>query len=279
MNKVKNLIGSVLAVVLLLGCSKEVEDPDPTPIPNPYTKVTFEFTMNVDGATLQKDSVQYENALLNIYGVTNLQFLVGTFRLDSWNNPDKVYITEYHLFDLSDASTWTFTPKDTIKIDDYQNLTLFLGFDEKRNKTGDYPDLDDKGWGWSPNRGGGYYTLKMFGNYYSNGSSTVTNGYDLAIGGNIKVETAVDTTWQPNPIYASMTEGFQIPEGTKEVKIEIRMDLNKLFKNQFEIGNYNLDVYQTNIEEDAVGSAILSDNLQNCFRLGSITIDDQVVPQ
>jgi len=277
MKKVKILIGSVLGVLVLLACSKEVEDKGPEPTPNPFAKVIFEFTLNVDGAALTKDTAQYENASGNIYGVNNLQFLVGTFRLDAWNNPDPVYIDEFHLFDLSDPTTWTFSPKDPIKIDDYQNITLFMGFDEKNNKTDEHTELAD--WGWAPKYGGGYYTLKMNGNYFSNNISTVSNLYDMGIGGNMRKETLNDTTYNWRGIYASMTEGFSIPKGTKVVKIEIRMDVNKLFKNNFEIANYNLDVHQTNIEEDAEGSAYLSDNLRYCFRMGSITLDDAATAQ
>jgi len=279
MNKVKILIGSVLGAIVLLGCSKEVEDKGPEPTPNPYTKVIFEFTQNVDGASLEADTAKYENASGNIYGVSNVQFLVGTFRLDAWDSQDPVYINEYHLFDLNDPSTWTFSPKDSIKIDDYQNITLFMGLDEASNITGNYPDLDDRGWGWAPKYGGGYYTLKMYGDYFSSAAITVTKPYNMGLGGNMRIETPNDTTYSWRGIYASMTEGFSIPAGTHTVKIEVRMDVNKLFKNNFEIANYNLDVHQSNIEEDAVGSATLSDNIAYCFRLGSVTLDDAATGQ
>jgi hypothetical protein len=266
----------MILAVALLSCKKEVEDKGPAPSPNPYTKVIFQFTANVDGADLALDTVKYENASSNIYGVNNLQFLIGKFRLDSWNSNEPIYINEYHLVDLNDPSTFTYQAKDTILIDDYQNITLFMGFDEKHNITGNYPDLDNKGWGWSPKYGGGYYTLRMYGTYLSTPTSGTRIPYNLAIGGKIRQETQVDTTYVPNPIYASMVKsaGFEIPKGTKVVKIEIRMDINKLFKTANEIPNFNFDLHQSNLEEDADGSAALSDNLRTAFRLGSVTLDD-----
>lgn len=275
MYKLKVLVALLIGLVVVPGCSKEEPDPGPPKDPNPYTKVIFEFTTNVDGADLQMDTVKYENASGNLYSVKNLQFLVGKIRLNSWDDPDPIYIDEYHLVDLSDPSTWTFSPKDTIKIYDYYNFTLFLGLDEDINKTGNYPDLDNAGWGWSPNNGGGYYTMKMYGNYLSTSASTTQLGYDMAVGGNIRKETPSDTTYIPNPIYATMqgTTGFEIPKGTYLVKIEVRMDVNKLFKDNLENANYNLDVYQSNLEENAIGSQILSGNLQYCFKLGSVTLD------
>ncbi len=283
MNKVKFLIGSLLGVAILMGCSKEVEDKGPAPAPDPYTQVIFEFTHNVDGASLQLDTTKYENQSSNIYGVTNLQYLVGTFRLKSWNSNEHTFIDEHHLVDLKDPTTWTFRPKDTILIDDYNDLTLFLGFghDAEKNKVDGVPDQDlNDQFGWPPKWGGGYYTMKMYGNFFPTTSSTTTLGYDMALGGKIRKETPNDTTYVDNPIFANVTqEGFSIPKGTKLVKIEIRMDLNKLFKDKWENANYNLSAFQSNIEENSVASSILSSNIENCFKLGSVTLDDEAQTQ
>lgn len=279
MNILKVFAGSVLGAIVLMGCSKEVEDKGPPAEPNPYTKIVFEFTHNVDGTTLEQDTAQYENASGNIFGVENLRYLIGKIRLDSWDNPDPVYIDEYHLVELDDPSTLIFSPRDTILVDDYQNITFFMGFEEENNKTGNYPQLNDKSWGWPPNYGGGYYTLRMEGNYYSSAASTVTNLYNIGIGGNRLKETPTDTSWIPNPIYASVIEGFDIPKGTDIVKVEIRMDVNRLFKSNIGIANFDLDAYGNNLEQNAIGSKILSDNLHHVFRLGSITIDEKIAKE
>ena len=257
-----------------MGCTKEVEDKGPPPPPNPYTKVIFQFTHNVNGADILDKEVKYENASGNIYGVDNIKYLVGRIRLDSWDNPDPVYIEEYHLIDFSDPSTLTFSPKDTILIDDYKNITLFLGFDESKNITGNYSDLDNIGWGFPFKYGGGYYTLRIEGNYLSSGASTVTNVYNIAIGGNKRKETLNDTTYIPNPIYATASEGFEVPKGTKVVKIELRMDINRLFVSNGGVANFNLDTYPSNLEESATGTATLSENVAYAFKLGAITLDD-----
>ena len=172
--------------------------------------------------------------------------------------------------------------KDTIKYGSYQNLTLFMGFEDALNKTGNYPDLDNKGWGWPPKFGGGYYTLRMNDGYYlSNGASTTKFPYNLAVGGKIRKESQTDTSYVPNDkIYATMTDtpensGFEIPLGTKVVKLEISMDVNKLFKDRQEFANYNFDLFQTNIEENATASKILSSNLDHCFRLRSVTYNEE----
>lgn len=258
----------------MMGCTKEVEDKGPPPPPNPYTKVIFQFTHNVNGADILDKEVKYENASGNIYGVDNIKYLVGRIRLDSWDSPEPVYIEEYHLIDLSDPTTLTFSPKDTILIDDYENITLFLGFDESKNITGNYPDLDNKAWGFPPKYGGGYYTLRMEGNYLSTAASTVTNTYNIAIGGNRREETMNDTMYVPNPIYATASEGFEIPTGTKVVKVELRMDLNRLFVSNVGVANFNLDTYPSNLEESATGTATLSENVAYAFKLGAITLDD-----
>ena len=147
-----------------------------------------------------------------------MQYLIGKIRLTSWNSSEPFFIDEYHFVDLKDPSTHTFRPKDTILIDDYQNITLFLGFDDANNGTSMHPELNDKGFGWNPNWGGGYYTMKMYGNYFSTPSSSSTFPYDMALGGYKLKETPTDTTWERNELFATVTsQGFSIPEGTKVV--------------------------------------------------------------
>ena len=267
-----------LIALFALGCSKEVEDQGPPPPPNPFMEVSFTFTQNYNGVDLNlKDTIIYENVSGNILSVRDLEYLVSNIRLNDWeyNNYE---INEYHLINANDPSTLTFVAKDSIKITDYSSVSLFLGFREAQNKTGDFPDLDNKGWGRPPKWGGGYYTLKMNGRFWVS-ASTAPNDipYDMAIGGNILTETQTDTGYVPNELVASLGKsGFGPPDGLviNKVNIEIRIDVNKLFQTSQGIGNYNLDVYTNNIEENAQGSAALSDNLQTAFSLGYVKWND-----
>ena len=266
-----------LVALLELGCSKEVEDQGPPPPPNPLMEVSFTFTQNFNGVDLNtKDTIRYENVAGNILSVRKLQYLISNIRMNDWeyNNYE---INEYHLVDANDPTTSTFIASDSIKITDYQSLSLFLGFREDQNKTGEFPDLDNKGWGWPPKWGGGYYTLKMDGRYLSTPSTTTASPYDMAVGGKILIETLTDTSYFPNELVAS-TGKTEIapPDGMviNKVNIEIRIDINKLFQDVNGVSNYNLDTYPGNIEEDAQGSQILSGNLEGAFSLGYIMWND-----
>jgi len=265
-----------LIVILALGCSKEVEDEGPPPPPNPYMEVSFTFTQNFNGVDLNiNDTIIYENVSGNILSVKGLQYLISNIRMNDWeyNNYE---IKEYHLVDVNDPASLTFVATDSIKIVDYSAISLFLGFREAQNKTGKFPDLDNKGWGWPPKWGGGYYTLKMNGRYSDSSSTGIP--YDMAVGGKILHEGPIDTSYIPNELVGSMgNSGFELPklnEPIKKVNVEIRIDVNKLFQDVWGNGNYNLVTYPGNIEEDAQGSLILSHNLQTAFSLGYIMWND-----
>lgn len=283
MNKRYAYLAVFFVSALVLSCSKEEVDEGVPPDPNPYTEVIFEFTHNVNGADIALNDLKYENASGNLYEVQSLAYLIGRIRLSSWDSPEPVYIDEYHLVDVNDPTSLKFKVSDSIKIYDYYNVTLFMGFgyDAEANQTGMYPDLDNENFGWAPKYGGGYGTLHIYGDYKSTSASSTALPYDLYIGGYSRKETPSDTTYEPNPIYSTLQSsstnqgGFSIPKGTKLVKIEIRCDVNKLFRTKTGTGNFNLDAYPSNLPEDAVGSKTLSQNLENVFMLGSVTYDEE----
>ena len=238
-------------------------------------ELSFSFKPIFNGMDLNSnDTILYENISGNILSVNSLQYLISNIQLNDWNF-SKHEINEYHLVDVNDPSTQTFVATDSIKVTDYSSISLFLGFNEAENITGEYPDLDNKGWGWPPKWEGGYYTLKMDGRFLSTSTSTLDTPYDMAVGGNI-LKVAQDTLYVPlDPVLVATlgNSGFTTPDPIVKVNIEVIIDVNKLFESTQGIANYNLDVFTNNIEEDANGSAILAENIKFAFSLGAVTFE------
>ncbi|MEQ8323895.1 MAG: hypothetical protein RIC15_12765 [Vicingaceae bacterium] len=267
------IVNAVLAVLILtLGCSKPVEDPGPVKKPTAYTKLFLKFTHNVNGVDLNAtDTIIYENLSGNIYSIKNLKYLISDVRLNNFNY-DNYQIGEWHLVDVKDESSLVFEVKDSIIFGDYASVSLFVGFLEEQNKTGEYPELDNLGWSWKPQRGGGYYTLQADGRFFSSNVDVIPDPFDIGLGGNKLVVTQSDSSYVANEIVASLkSSGFTVPRGTPVVTIEIQMNVNKLFESTGGAPNFNLDTWPTGLEDNSAGSSALSGNITAAFKLGEVT--------
>ena len=254
-----------------VGCSKPSVDPGPAPLPSANTKLFIKFTHNVDGVTLDpSDTIIYENLPGNIYSVKSLKYLISNVRLNNFLY-ENYEINEYHLVDVKDDKTLIWEVSDSIKYGDYASVSLFVGFLDDQNKTGEHSDLDNDGFGWSPQRGGGYYTLQMEGRFYENNFDIIPDPYDLGLGAKKLVVTQTDSTYEPNEIITSLhNSGFSLPRGTKIVTIEIQMNLNKLFESN-NLPNFDLKDNYTGLEDNASGSSLLSNNIKDAFKMGGVT--------
>jgi hypothetical protein len=269
----------VILSIIVVGCSKTEPDPGPPPPLSKITKLKIRFTQNVNGVDLDPtDTIQYTNLSENIYSVQYMRYLISNIRLNDYNYSN-YEIEEEHLVDVKDENTLLFEVQKDFPTGHYASISLFVGFLEEENVTGKYPDLSNltPSWNYPLIYGGvgGYYTLQLGGRFYTNSADLVPDPYDLGLGGNTLVVTSTDSTWQPNEIIASLKDsGFEIPDGTESVTVEIKVDLNLLFESQWGLANLNLVAHNAELEADAVGSAALSGNLSTAFKMGSVTFDE-----
>ena len=269
----------IVLSVLITACSKTEPDPGPPPPLSKITKLKIRFTQNVNGVDLSPtDTIAYTNLSQNLYSVKSMRYLISNIRLNDYNY-NNYEIDQYHLVDVKDESTLLFEVEKDFPTGHYASISLFVGFLEGDNITGKYPDLSNL----SPSLNyplayggvGGYYTLQMSGRFFSDPSDQVADPYDLGLGGNTLVITAQDSSWQPNEIVASLKDsGFEVPDGTESVTVEIKLDVNLLFESRWGIANFNLDQHNTLLEVDNIGSAELSKNLSTAFKMGSVTYNE-----
>jgi hypothetical protein len=269
----------VVLSVLIVGCSKTEPDPGPPKPLSKITKLKIRFTQNVNGVDLNAtDSIQYTNLAGNIYSVNAMRYLISNIRLNDYNY-NNFEIDEYHLVDVKDDNTALFEVKKDFPTGHYASISLFVGFLEGENVTGKYPDLSNlsPSWNYPLVYGGvgGYYTLQLSGRFYDEPADQIPDPYSLGLGGNKLVITSQDSSWQPNEIIASMkNSGFEVPDGTESVTIEIKVDLNLLFESAWGIATLDLKLHNNELEADAYGSEALSSNLSTAFKLGSVTFNE-----
>lgn len=260
--------------MMTYSCKEEPVDHGPEPEPSPNCNVKIEFTHHVNGIPIQLDTIIYENRSNDFYAIQNLQYVISDFRFTTSESKHLTF-GEYHYVDIKDGSTFSFNPKDSILTTDYYSISFYLGFLEEDNITGQYPELDGKGMAWPIIGGGGYYGLKMNGRT----TSLDPQPYNLAIGSKIRLETSEDTSYVPNEVIGSIPKLdplepiLRIPKGTKEVTIELKVNVNKLFETWDGVPNYDFQTYPDNLELDMQGSEILSTNVLALFSLGAVTFD------
>ena len=269
----------VVLSVLIVACTKTEPDPGPPPPLSKITKLKIRFTQNVNGVDLDPtDTIQYTNLSGNIYSVKSMRYLISNIRLNDYNYTN-YEIDEYHLIDVNDENTLLFEVEKDFPTGHYASISLFVGFLEGENITGKYPDLSNltPTWNYPLAAGGrgGYYTMQLSGRFQDNPTDLVPDPYELGLGSDILKINSTDSSWQPNEIIASLKDsGFEVPDGTESVTVEIKIDLNLLFESQWGIANFNLMGHNSNLEYDHIGSAELSGNLSTAFKMGSVTYNE-----
>lgn len=274
-----NLLLPIVALMLagVSACKKDVEDPGPPPPPSPNSKLTFTFSHNVSGAQIIPDSIMFTNLAGNEYSVAKLRYLISDIRLDDLDGNFRE-LDEYHLVDISDESTLTFSPSDSIKKGKYKAINYYIGFLESENvNSGDYGDLDAANWAFPPSidkvPAGGYYALQMSGRYYGLGD-TVPSSYEINIGSLKKVNNSSGATYKPNPIIGSL-DAKELQVETPQVEIELRFNVARLFSKPGGTDQLDLNLYDNDFESNQEATELVSSNAAQVLSLGNILYGPQ----
>ena len=140
-----------MAVTILastfVACEKDEDDPiietrivekDPTRY---AATIHFNEVANDIEVELNSPNKPYINAKGQAFNITRLRYLVSdiTFHKADGNS---FTIDEYHLVDISQAETQTFTPETKVPAGEYTSVSFTFGFDEEDNQSSIYPDLN-----------------------------------------------------------------------------------------------------------------------------------------
>lgn len=200
----KNFVWVLGGLVLLTTACRKAADPVMntmnTTTPDTSRALQLRFQSVVNGASLQLDSVWYRNAAGDSFQVTNHQYYVSNFALETESGETVALPESYFLINARNPQTRIISG---IPAGTYQKISFLLGVDSARNVSGAQTDDLSQGagmfWDWNA----GYIMAKLEGalpqgqvpgNFFSyhivgfSGRSSVLRRVNLSLTSPLKVE-------------------------------------------------------------------------------------------
>ena len=223
----------IIPLWLLSGCKED--------------KATYHLTItphyHVDGQELVLDTIKYQNAAGNPYGVDKLRYYLSDFRCVTTGG------TEIRMDDgtyFMDARVGSTIHLKEVPPGSYEQFSFTFGIPEEQNIYGNLPnDADNVGMVWPEQMGGGYHFMKFEG--YFNSSSGI-NGFAIHVGNNACAATITINT------------PFEI---TEDGNMILGFNLNEILTgpNTFDMdsSNYTMGIMPAMLE--------ISENMHNAFTM------------
>jgi hypothetical protein len=176
------IFGVILILTFFISSCKEDNPPD---IPEESTgKIVFHFYHQIDGYSIDFDTLIYENAAGNPYLVNEIQYFIsdvtlynsdGTeFLIDDWK--------DIHYVDTDLPATHTWEVFDKIPVGTYDSVAFTFGFSEEKNISFMFVNPPESYMFWPEFLGGGYHYLKLNGKWLEEGQTTQTTPFDFHMG-------------------------------------------------------------------------------------------------
>ena len=243
----------MISILSLTSCNDDDNDSVNTVV------VDFTFTHTWDGTVIDNNNlttIEVTNENGETMNFTRLRYLISRFELVSNNGPAFTF-DGYKFTDLSDASSYHFTPgNNTIPAGTY-TLRFIWGFNEEDNIDGEYLDLNSASWNWPAPLGGGYHFLQMDGQYNIN---TSPSNYNFHNGMARVSETPPE--FEQNFVEIEFTTPIEISSNTS---IEVVMNIAEFFKNPH---TWDLNVLDTPLMPNYTAQKMMQDNVETVFSLG-----------
>lgn len=255
----KKILTLILISLAYLACSEDLDD-NITPA-LPTASVSFNFTHNWDGTTINSSNLTTE-IVINDHGevmsMERIRYLVS--RLELVNSNGQTYgFDGYKFTDLSDESTYDFTPENnTIPTGTY-TLKFIWGFNETDNIDGAYLDLNSASWNWPAMLGGGYHFIQFDGMYNVDSTSPAPFNYH---NGTALISPGV---FEQNYAEIELTSEISI---TNNATIEVKMNIAEFFKNP---NSWDLNVLDTPLMPNYTAQKMMQENVATVFSLGTIS--------
>ncbi len=246
---------SILTLVLslfLISCENDDNN-------TPNTQVSFNFTHTWDGTAIDNNnltSINVTNQNGEIMNFTRIRYLVSRFELVSVQTGTSYSFEGYKFTDVSDNTTYNFTPtNNTIPSGDYR-LNFIWGFNEEDNIDGEYVDLNSASWNWPSQLGGGYHFLQMDGQYNIN---TTPSNYNFH-NGTARASTN-PSVYEQNFAEISLDEIIAVSDNNS---IEVIMNFAEFFKNP---NTWNLNALDTPLMPNYMAQKMMQENVGSVFSI------------
>ncbi|SFN43733.1 hypothetical protein SAMN04487989_101420 [Bizionia echini] len=254
----KKIIAIFIVSCILFSCSEDNDDNLIAPLPQ--AAITFNFTHNWDGTTINNNNLQTEtviNAHGEVMSMTRLRYLISRFELTN-ENGQTYRFNGYKFTDLSDETTYNFSPENNnIPIGTY-TLKFIWGFNETDNIDGAYTDLNSASWNWPAMLGGGYHFMQFDGMYNVNTTAMPYNFHN----GTARVSMDV---FEQNFAEIVLETPITI---INNASIEVKMNIAEFFKNP---NTWDLNVLDTPLMPNYDAQKMMQENVLTVFSIGNIT--------
>ena len=251
---------TLLAISLTFIACTEDNDDNLTSGPT-SADVSFNFTHNWDATAINNlnlttETVTNENG--EVMSMARIRYLIS--RLELVNSNGQTYLFDgYKFIDLSDESTYNFTPTNKNIPTGTYTLKFIWGFNEVDNIDGAYLDLNSASWNWPAMLGGGYHFMQFDGMY--NIDTTAPAPFNFH-NGTARVSMGV---FEQN--YAEIELSSEITISNDAV-IEIKMNIAEFFKNP---NTWDLNVLDTPLMPNYSAQKMMQENVATVFSVGAIT--------
>jgi hypothetical protein len=189
--------------------------------------------------------------------IERLRYLVSDVTLINQNG-DTISSNDYHLIDVADNDSFTFTISEKVPVGIYSSIKFRFGFSAANNIDGAYPELNSANFNVPGMLGGGYHFMQFDGKYIdsvnvkSNFNYHMISAIDIKDVNNIK---KTDTSFEVNL-------GKVIIEGNSP--IQVKVDISQCFKNP---NLWNLNKLNTVLMPNYEAQLKMSANGKNVFSL------------
>ncbi len=233
--------------------------------------IKLTFTHNFDGSSITQNEfnqMNYKNAKGDSLSFSRLRYIISDIRF-YLPNGDSVYVDgTYHLIDLTDDASLTYTlPALTSFVDgkDYKasftGIGFNYGFDANDNVSGAYADLNDATWNWPDMIGGGYHQLQLEGMFKDSAGNYTAYQYHNG-----------SATKDPNNVVHPNYKYIKLNNSAFDVKtnnnIEIKMNLANWFRNPH---TWDLNSMYTMLMPNYNAQVMITENAVDVFSVGAIT--------
>lgn len=214
-------------------CSEDDEDNIETKIVEVATttknyslKVNFEHLANGNIIQMNTSNKPYTNAKGQPFNVTKLRYLVSEIQLHQSNGLSFTF-PGYHLVDVSDTTTFVYSPSEKVPAGDYTSVSFNFGFDRAANQSSIYQDLNTVFWNWPMVFGGGYHFMQFEGKFDTSG---VEGGFATHMGTAMNIGMN-DTTYEDNHFRVELANAsISINTNTE---ITVQMHIEQWYENPY----------------------------------------------
>ncbi|MFD1062732.1 MbnP family protein [Winogradskyella litorisediminis] len=248
-----------LALLLIILLFSNCEDNDDN---LSMVDVAFEFSHTWENDEINANnltSIVVTNENGEVMNIARIRYLISRIELTNENGTTYSF-NGYKFTDLSDVSTYNFTPDNNRIPSGNYTLKFVWGFNEEDNIDGEYLDLNSASWNWPTMLGGGYHFLQFDGQYNINTSPSSFNFHN----GTARVSTNPNVFEQN---FAEIEFATTI-EISNNASIEVVMDFSEFFKTPH---TWDLNVLDTPLMPNYNAQKMMQANVQSVFSIGTIT--------